>query len=52
MLGPFWVWLVVGEEPGLWATSGGLVVIAAVVANSLIPVRDGFGRRLKVLSRR
>lgn len=39
VLGPFWVWLVVREEPGLWAIIGGLVVIVAVAANSLLPVR-------------
>ncbi len=33
VLGPLWVWLALGEEPGGAIIMGGLVVMAAVVAN-------------------
>ena len=31
VLGPFWVWLGVGETPGLLAFIGGAIVIAALL---------------------
>jgi drug/metabolite transporter (DMT)-like permease len=33
VLGPLWVWLALGEEPGGTIVTGGLVVLAAVAAN-------------------
>ena len=33
MLGPLWVWLVMGEEPSGHALIGGAIVIAALVMN-------------------
>lgn len=33
VLGPFWVWLALGEEPGGRAMVGGLIVLAAVAAS-------------------
>jgi drug/metabolite transporter (DMT)-like permease len=33
VLGPFWVWLALGEEPGGRAMLGGLIVLAAVAAS-------------------
>lgn len=40
VLGPLWVWLVMGEEPGRYALIGGAVVIAALVLNVVL------GRRM------
>jgi drug/metabolite transporter (DMT)-like permease len=39
VLGPLWVWLAVGEEPGRATLVGGAVVIAALIANELAAVR-------------
>ena len=39
VLGPFWVWLALGEQPGLWPLIGGVVVIAAVAGNSVLPLK-------------
>lgn len=33
VLGPLWVWMVVGEEPGDYALVGGVIVITALVMN-------------------
>ncbi|HEX7217583.1 MAG TPA: DMT family transporter [Burkholderiales bacterium] len=39
VLGPLWVWLAVGEEPGRATLIGGVVVIAALLANELAAMR-------------
>jgi drug/metabolite transporter (DMT)-like permease len=39
VLGPLWVWLVVGEEPGRATLIGGAVVLAALAANELAAMR-------------
>jgi len=39
VLGPFWVWLVIGEDPGLRAVIGGAIVIATLVLHSLASLR-------------
>ena len=44
VLGPLWVWLAVGEEPGRATLVGGAVVIAALVANELSAVRSAAAR--------
>jgi drug/metabolite transporter (DMT)-like permease len=33
ILGPVWVWVLMGEHPGPYALAGGAVVLAAVIAN-------------------
>ena len=33
ILGPLWVWALMGEEPGRAALTGGAIVLAAVIAN-------------------
>src|SRR5438093_2603299 len=33
ILGPLWVWAILGEHPGTLALTGGVVVLAAVIAN-------------------
>ena len=40
VLGPLWVWLVVGEEPGRGTLIGGAVVLAALAANELAATRS------------
>lgn len=45
VLGPLWVWLVIGEEPGDHALVGGAIVIAALVAHSLAGLRAHRRRR-------
>jgi drug/metabolite transporter (DMT)-like permease len=39
VLGPLWVWLVVGEEPGRATLIGGAVVLAALAGNELAAMR-------------
>lgn len=39
ILGPIWVWLVLGEVPGAAALIGGSLVIAAVAGNALVGLR-------------
>ena len=39
LLGPVWVWIFVGETAGTATLLGGLVLLAAVVANGLIGLR-------------
>jgi drug/metabolite transporter (DMT)-like permease len=34
MLGPLWVWLAIGERPGLFALIGGAVILSALVAHT------------------
>jgi len=33
ILGPIWVWALLGENPGPYALAGGAVVLGAVIAN-------------------
>jgi len=39
VLGPVWVWLGVGEVPGLYTIIGGLIVLGAISAQALSGVR-------------
>jgi len=39
-LGPIWVWLFVNEVPSQWTLLGGALVIAAIVARSLLELRQ------------
>ncbi len=39
MLGPIWVWIVVAEVPTSYTLAGGAIVIAAIVAQTLIATR-------------
>jgi drug/metabolite transporter (DMT)-like permease len=45
VLGPLWVWLVIHETPGEWTLVGGAVVVATLVAHSLLSLRDQARRR-------
>lgn len=39
ILGPLWVWLVIGETPGLAALAGGAIVIAALIGYTIVTRR-------------
>lgn len=39
VLGPFWVWLVLGETAGPWTLIGGAVLMAAIAGNALSGLR-------------
>ncbi len=39
VLNPIWVFLALGERPGLWGVIGGLVVLGAVTARGMLTVR-------------
>ena len=41
VLGPIWVWLGVGEAPGVQVLVGGAVVLGAVTANALLAMGPG-----------
>ena len=36
VLGPLWVWLVLNEQPGVATLTGGALILAALLANSLV----------------
>lgn len=40
VLSPAWTWLVRGEEPGAWVIAGGIVIVCATAAQSIIASRD------------
>jgi drug/metabolite transporter (DMT)-like permease len=39
ILGPLWVWIFIGENPGLHAVIGGIIVLAALVVHSVLDMR-------------
>jgi drug/metabolite transporter (DMT)-like permease len=39
VLAPILVWMVVGENPGYWAISGGVIVIGALLVSSLVALK-------------
>lgn len=40
VLGPLWVWLAVGEDPGSYTLIGGAIVLAALAVNALLPTSE------------
>ena len=38
VLGPLWVWLLIGEAPGVWSIVGGAVILGALVLHTLLDV--------------
>jgi len=48
VLGPLWVWLLLGEQPGATSLAGGALIVAALAANPLVDLvtsrRDGTDR--------
>ena len=45
ILGPLWVWVLLGEHPGPYALAGGALVLSAVIANQALAARRGRGER-------
>ncbi len=45
ILGPLWVWVLLGEHPGRYALAGGALVLSAVVANQLFVAWQARGAR-------
>jgi drug/metabolite transporter (DMT)-like permease len=41
ILGPLWVWVLLGEHPGAHALAGGALVLSAVIANQALAARRG-----------
>jgi len=39
VLGPFWVWLVIGENPGWRSIAGGGIVITVLLVHALVRFR-------------
>jgi len=44
VLAPILVWAVVGEDPGVWAIAGGVVVIGALLVSNLLVLMRGRSR--------
>jgi DME family drug/metabolite transporter len=42
LLNPFWVFLIVGEQPSTWALLGGAIIIATVAAHTLTQYRGQY----------
>jgi len=40
VLGPFWVWLAIGEEPAKATLLGGTVVLSALIFNEVMAFRQ------------
>ncbi|NJN06071.1 MAG: EamA family transporter, partial [Rhodobacteraceae bacterium] len=40
VLGPLWVWLVIGETPASGTFLGGAIVLTTLVVHSLVGLRD------------
>jgi drug/metabolite transporter (DMT)-like permease len=38
VLGPLWVWLLLREQPGAASLAGGVLILAALLANTLVDV--------------
>lgn len=50
ILGPLWVWLVVGEDPGGYTLVGGTIVLVALAVNALLPAREAQAARTPKLA--
>lgn len=40
LLGPFWVWVFLGEIASIWTFAGGAILMAAIVGNALSGIRS------------
>jgi drug/metabolite transporter (DMT)-like permease len=40
VLGPVWVWLALGENPGVYSIVGGAIVLVTLVVNTLLGIRE------------
>jgi drug/metabolite transporter (DMT)-like permease len=36
ILGPLWVWIAYGEDPGAWVLAGGTIVILALAGHTVL----------------
>jgi drug/metabolite transporter (DMT)-like permease len=45
VLGPIWVWLVLGEQPGSAALAGGALILGALLANTVVDLLATPARR-------
>ncbi len=45
LLNPIWVFLLLDETPGIWAFTGGLIVLAAITIRCIISVREARNNR-------
>jgi drug/metabolite transporter (DMT)-like permease len=41
VLGPFWVWLVLAEQPGIRSLIGGAIIVTALFLHALVRLRSG-----------
>jgi len=48
VLGPVWVWLALGENPGAHSLVGGAIVVATLMVNSLLGLREERERMMAV----
>jgi len=39
VIGPFWVWLALGEEPGTRSLIGGAIIVLALLIHAIIRLR-------------
>jgi drug/metabolite transporter (DMT)-like permease len=39
VVGPFWVWLVLAEEPGIRSLIGGAIIVATLGLHALVRLR-------------
>jgi len=47
VVGPFWVWLVLAEEPGMRSLIGGAIIVATLGLHALLRLRtNGRARRI------
>jgi len=49
IIGPLWVWMLMGEKPSGAALAGGAIVLTAVIANEVLGAWRGQGQRLPPL---
>ena len=40
VLGPIWVWLIIGEQPSDWALIGGTIVVVTLVVHAVVGIRS------------
>jgi drug/metabolite transporter (DMT)-like permease len=50
VLGPLWVWLAIGERPGLFALIGGVVILSALVAHTVADLAQSRRQSLEAVT--
>ena len=46
VLGPIWVWLALGENPGLYSLLGGAIVLSTLAINTFLGIREDRAHRV------